>query len=193
MAAKYNLQPDEVVVLKEENVLHGGFWAAYTDELILTNRNLVLLKKGVFGNPKGVLTFPVSQIKIYNDQAQAIIGKSSNGMDSLEIYFLYGQEEFRFQSGGKRKIHTWIAKINEVVTGKAAPDAGADVGMAIPGTELVAETLKDTINVFKSTFGASPSPTPVVVAGKCVGCGAALSGAQGQAMSCDYCGTTQHL
>ncbi len=194
MAAKYNLQPDEVVLLKDESVMHGGFWSAYTDELILTNRNLVLLKKGMFGNSKGVLTFPINQIKVYNDQAQAVIGKASNGSDLLEVYFLSGQEEFSFQTGGKKKLLTWIAKLNEAVTGKAAPDTGVDEGMAIPGAGLVAGALKDTINVFKSTFGATTTPpAPTVVAGKCVGCGAPVSGVQGQAISCDYCGTAQQL
>ena len=60
MAARYNLQPHEVVLLKDESVMHGGFWSAYTDELMLTNLNLVLIKKGMFGNSKGVLTFPVN-------------------------------------------------------------------------------------------------------------------------------------
>ncbi len=50
MAARYNLQPNEVMILKGEGVMHGGgFGSSYTDELILTNLNLVLLKKGMFG------------------------------------------------------------------------------------------------------------------------------------------------
>ena len=39
MAAKYGLQPNEVVLLKDENVMHGGFWSAYTDELNAGSRS----------------------------------------------------------------------------------------------------------------------------------------------------------
>ncbi|MFZ4841570.1 hypothetical protein [Mycetocola saprophilus] len=92
MAAKYSLQPNEVVFLKDESVMHGGFWSAYTDELMLTNLNLVLIKKGLFGNSKGITTFPVNQIKVYNQQAQAVIGKAMNGSDLLEVYFLNGRK-----------------------------------------------------------------------------------------------------
>ena len=44
MAARYNLQPNEAVLLKDDSVMHGGLMSAYTDELILTNLNLVLTK-----------------------------------------------------------------------------------------------------------------------------------------------------
>lgn len=191
MAAKYNLQPNEVVLLKDESVMHGGFWSAYTDELMLTNLNLVLFKRGMFGNSKGVLTFPVNQIKVYNQQAQAVIGKATNGTDLLEVYFLNGQEKFAFQSGGKKKLNEWIAKIHQAVTGEEAP-AQQSTGMALPGAEMVAGVLKDTLGVFKSKLGTK-SEVPVKVAGKCRGCGAPVTGVQGQTITCEYCGSAQQL
>ena len=191
MAARYNLQPHEVVLLKDESVMHGGFWSAYTDELMLTNLNLVLIKKGMFGNSKGVLTFPVNQIKVHNQQAQAVIGKATNGSDLLEVYFLNGQEKFAFQTGGKKKLNEWIAKINQAVTGEEAP-AQPNSGMALPGAEMVAGVLKDTLGVFKSKLG-SKAEAPVRVASKCRGCGAPVAGFQGQAITCEYCGSAQQL
>lgn len=191
MAAKYSLQPDEVVVLKEQNIMHGGFLSVYTDELILTNRNLVLLKKGVFGNSKDILTFPVSQIKVHDGKAQAVIGKAGNGTPRLDVYFLNGEESFAFQNGGKKKLLHWISKIREVVAGNFSPEDGTSAGLAIPGAEFVAGALKDTINVFKRKMGSEPAP--VSVSGKCVGCAAAVSGIQGQSIECDYCGTQQQI
>ena len=191
MATLYNLQPNEVVLLKDESVMHGGFLSGYTDELILTNLNLVLLKKGMFGNSKGVLTFPINQIKVYNQQAQAVIGNAPNRTDLLEVYFLNGQEKFSFQSGGKKKLNEWIAKINQVVTGQDSPAHQAS-GMALPGAELVAGVLKDTLGVFKSKLGFK-SDAPVKVAGKCRACGAPVTGFQGQAITCEYCGSAQQL
>lgn len=190
--AAYGLQPNEVVLLQEVGVSHGGVFSAYTDELILTNMNLVLVKKGMFGNSKGVQTFPLKQIKVYNQEAQAVAGKTSNGLDALDVYFLNGQEQFRFQSGGKRKILTWTAKINEAVTGNPAAQAKSGASMAIPGAEIVAGALKDTLDVFKGKFGAKPA-APAATAGKCGACGAPMTGFQGQTVTCGYCGSAQQL
>lgn len=186
--AHYNLQPNEVVFLKDESVAHGGPFAVYTDELILTNLNLVLVKKGMFGKAKGVLTFPVNQIKVHNQQAQATIGKATNGTNVLEVYFLNGQEKFNFQSGGRKKILTWIAKINQAATGREATESGV-LGMSIPGADLVAGALKDTFDVFKGRFAAAPAK----VTGKCTACGAPITGTTGQVSPCEYCGSAQQL
>jgi hypothetical protein len=189
--AKYNLQPNEVVLLKDERVVHGGVLSGATDELMLTNLNLVLVKKGVLGNTKGILTFPLSQVKVQNKQAQAAMGKSSNGSAALDVYFLNGQEQFRFQSGGKKKIQTWIANINQAVTGQEMPDT-ARTAMALPGSELVAGVLKDTYSVFRAKLGPQTG-APVKVAGKCRSCGAPIAGNRGQVVTCEYCGSTQQL
>ncbi|MGB3415018.1 MAG: hypothetical protein WBA28_09930 [Microbacteriaceae bacterium] len=191
MADKYNLQPNEVVLLKDESVTHVGFGLAYSAELLLTNLNLVLVKKTMFGKTKGVLTFPLNQIKVFNKRAQALIARSSNGSDLLEVYFLNGQEKFAFQSGGKRKINEWISKINQAATGEDIPSDESS-GLAIPGVELVAGVLKDSLNVFKSKLGYK-TETPSKVAGKCLGCGAPVSGFSGQTVTCEYCNSAHQL
>ncbi len=192
MAREYSLQPNEVVLLKEEYVAHGGRLATSTDQLILTNLNLVVAKKGMFGNSKEILVFPISQIKVWNGQAQALLGKSGTvGVYQLEVYFLNSQENFRFQTGGKKKILDWVAKIQQVVVGQSTPIQNT-AGLALPGAERVADTLKDTFDVFKSRFGAKP-PAPSQVAGKCGSCGAPITGVGGQVTTCPYCGAPQQL
>lgn len=193
MAAQYNLQPNEMMILKTEGVMHGGgFGSSFTNELILTNLNLVLLKKGMFGNSKGVLTFPVNQIKVHNQQAQVAVGKN-RGLDALEVYFVNGHEYFNFGSGSKakKKASEWVANINFVVTGQDAPVQPVS-SRALPGAELVAGVLKDTFGVFKSKFGAGPE-APVMVAGKCRSCSAPMTGFQRQTVNCEYCGAAQQL
>lgn len=191
MAAKYNLQPQEVMLLKESSVMHSGMLAAYKDELMLTNQNLVLVKKGVLGNSKGILVLPLNQIKMHNKQPQVAIGKSPGGSNVLEVYFQNRTEQFGFASGGKRKLNEWVAKIYEAVTGESAP-GHHDAGKALPGSEAVAGVLKDTIGVFKSKFGAAPE-APVKAGGQCRGCSAPLSGFQGQTVTCEYCLSPQQL
>jgi hypothetical protein len=184
--AKYDLLPNEIVLLKDDAVFHGK---AASGELTLTNLNLFVMHKGMFGNSKGFQTFPVNQIKVYNGRAQALMNKTRGGHEVLEVYFLDGEEEFRFSSGGKKKIQTWIGKINEAVTGQPAPEVGS---FALPGVDLVAGVLKDTLGAFKSKRGAKPAPL-ISVATKCVSCGAAVSGVQGQAITCPYCLAAQQL
>lgn len=190
--ANYNLQPNEVILLKDESVRHGGgSLANYSDELILTNLNLVLVKKGMFGKSKGIHTYPLNQVKVYNHEAQARIGNTRNGA-VLEVYFLNGEEQFAFQNGGKKKVLDWAAKINEAVTGQSASQVVGGPSKALPGTELVAGMLKDTLNAFKSKRG-STSDAPATVAAKCSACGAPVAGRQGQSITCEYCGSAQQL
>lgn len=191
MAIKYALQPNEVVLLKSEAVMHGGRMASYTDELILTNLHLVLLKKGIFGNSKGVHAFPLSEIKVHNGRAQAALGKSSTGFDALEVYFLNGQEAFSFQSGGKKRIREWVNAIDMAVTG-ADPREADSPRMAVPGTDVVAGVLRDTFTVFKSKFAGEPAQQ-TKVATKCSACGAPLTGQTRSTVTCQYCGSAQQL
>ena len=61
---KYILQTNESLIMKSERVLYGGVLSTYTNELILTNMNIVLIIKGVFGNSKDIRQYPIDQIKI---------------------------------------------------------------------------------------------------------------------------------
>lgn len=192
---KYNLQPNEFVVLKSDRVLHGGVRAVYTDELILTNLNVVLISKGFFNNTKNIQTYPVNQIKVFDGQAQAKLGKQRSGYPQLEIYFLNDQEAFGFEQ--KKEVLNWIDNISKLLTGKSAnivPGGRA----AIPGTEFIAETLKSTLDTFKGAFGIQLKKSdkeiePKKVTKKCISCMAPISGYIGQSVRCKYCDTEQNL
>ncbi len=190
MSSNYTLLPDEVIVLKDESACHGGA-AGYQDEVLLTSQNLVVVKKGMFGRTKGVHIFPLAEVKVYNDRAQTAITKTRNGLNVLEVHFTHGHETFTFRAGGKRKVRTWAARIDEVVTGRESA-APVSAGIALPGAELVADTLKDTVDVFRSRLGRSPA-SPSKVGMKCSACGAAVAGVQGQHVTCSYCDTTHLL
>lgn len=187
---KYDLLPNEIVLLKDDAVYHGDEGSG---ELTLTNLNLVVTRnimgRGLFGKSSvGIQTFPVNQIKVYNGQAHARMNTTRRG-DLLEVYFLHGEEQFRFYNGGKKKIQTWIGKINEAVTGQPAAEVSSS---ALPGADLVAGMLKDTLGAFRSKLGARPE-VPVSVATKCVSCGAPVGGVRGQTVTCPYCLAAQQL
>ena len=191
---KYILQTNESLIMKSEKVLYGGVLSTYTNELILTNMNIVLIIKGVFGNSKDIRQYPIDQIKIFNGQPQALLTKQSNGRPQLEVYFSHGQEAFGFDN--KKEVNQWVNNINKLVTGASHEFEKID-SKAIPGTEYIAETLKDTFDTFIGGLGLKSKikgdkPTENVVK-KCTACGAPISGYKGQIVSCQYCDTNQNL
>lgn len=195
--ANYDLLPNEAVLIKDESVFRGG---GSSIELILTNLNLIMVSEsiGFLKRRTETETIPVNQIKVHNGQAQALMTRSGN-RDVLEVYFLHSQEQFRFSNGGKRTIQTWIGKINEAVTGQPAAevelhgiDLVADAISSVRGGDRVAGVLKDTFGAINFKRGAKPEAV-VQIATKCISCGAAVSGVQGQTVSCSYCLSAQQL
>lgn len=210
MAAKYSLMPNESVILQESSVAHGGVMAGFTDDLMLTNLNIVCINKGILGNTKNIFQYPLSQIKRYNGKPQAVLGKLSNGTATLDIFFVDGRKEsFYFNSlGNKRKINQWINEIINVVCGddplkesegKASyiePDsvAGAVLDAANQVKDMGAELLGSLgikPGFLKSVTGASSEPERV--SRKCSSCSAPLVGFKGKAVKCKYCDTVQTL
>ena len=191
--AGYNLQPNESFVHRYEGVLHGGLLATYTDELILTSQNLVLIKKGAFGNKKGMQVFPLREIKIFQGEAQALLGKHRNGWPSLDVYFRNSAEHFGFQS--KKEATLWSQKINQVIAGTSAEMTSFNSS----GAAKVAGAMKETVDAFKGAFGfkskaeVAAAAAAVPVAGDCGSCGAPVSGIRGQATVCSYCDTATNL
>ena len=197
--AKFSLLPNESIILKTERVKHGGMFAIYTDDLILTSQNLVVVCKGTFGNTKDVVRYPLNQIKMNNGEPQALLGTAQNGTPQLEVYFLNGQQEaFGFQSMGKKEITQWINAICKAVTGHESSTMSTTSAFAIPGTKYLAETLKGTVDTFKDTFGIKSKqqgaePSAKRVSKKCISCSAPLIGVKGQTVQCKYCDTKQVL
>ncbi len=183
MAEKFTLESDEVMILKAERVWHGGAFAGWTDDLILTNKRVTIVKKGMFGNVKDIIKYPLSEIKVYNDQAQAMNTKDGRGMPQLEIFFTSGEEKFQFQNA--RVINDWVMKINELVTGKVSTKIDNNSRMAIPGSAFIAKTLKGTIDTYKDAFGIKKKVETVSC--RCKACGASVSGEKGTTGKCPYC------
>ncbi len=182
MAYKLDLAPDEVVILESTGISHGGALAGYTDDLILTNHSLIHLKKGLFGSVKATTRYPLSDIKVFNEQAQAKLGKQQNGSPQLEVFFVNGVETFGFQF--KKDVVKFVESINKIITGR---DFKIDTGrLAIPGTELIAKTLKGTFDTAKEAFGIK-SKEDVKIGIKCPSCGGPVDGYKGETKKCPYC------
>jgi hypothetical protein len=179
--SNYNLQQNEYLVLKSGEVYLVDDGYNELDELILTNKNLVYVtyvptNQGGFNIFKKteweyvVQQYPIAQIKVFNGQAQALLGEGEEG-SQLDIYFINGTSlSFQFICSGKRKerkrkeedqITEWINAINSLLT--------------------------NTQNGYESSTNMSQEKETM----KCSSCGAAISGIKGQIAHCQYCGTSQ--
>lgn len=137
----YNFQPNESIIMKQKML--------FSDELILTNLHIVLVgSKGVFVQTKVIHTFPLSQIKVFNGQAQVFLEKTGSGYQ-LDVYFFNGQERFQFKD--RKEALKWNANINKMITGNEV-EIDTSPNMALPGTDYIAETLKETLDTFKETL-----------------------------------------
>ena len=207
MAAKYNLMPNEFIILKETGVAHGGLMAIYTDELMLTNLNIVCTSKGMFGGTKNIFQYPLNQIKRYNGKPQAIMGKLSNGTQCLEVYFMNGSSEsFNFQSSNKATINKWIKEINRILVGDSQDDENTqdddyDPNTLVGAFKEVGSQFKDVGTELLGSLGFNPGRKksaqveqgPVKISKKCISCSAPLVGYKGKVIKCRYCDAEQTL
>lgn len=191
MADKLGLDYDEYVILKETGVAHGGVMSIYTDELILTNKKIICLNKGVFGGHKKTYYFPLDQIKSFNGIPQVQQGKLSNGTACLEIYMVDGEEYFNFQSKNKKTIMQWIEEIHKLfgsgVNGFYSSNEEDD--SLFGAFKEVGEEFKDVGREVAEAFGfkvkkksSTPSIIPPII---CTSCGKVLAP---ESRFCQFCG-----
>jgi hypothetical protein len=196
--------PNESVIIKESSVAHGGVWAIYTDELMLTNLNIVCTNKGIFKNVKNIFQYPLSQIKKYNGKPSVIMGKLLNGTPDLEVYFINGEvETFNFQSGNKKKINQWIEAITKIVGGGSVEQSDFsddDSNTLVGAFKEVSDQFKDVGTEFLGALGFKPGKKKAQVqqeltrvSKKCISCSAPLVGNKGEVVRCKYCDTEQTL
>ena len=171
----YNLEQDESLVLKCDRARYKG--SDYSDELLLTDKGLVIIDKGIFGKIKSIIRIPINDIKVYNGRAQAILGTDKSHCPQLEIYFINGQEIIGFES--KKEVNKWIHSINQLVT-KRPKTKPSDSNI-----------IKDTLGAIKGTLGAKEKNVTLIY--KCIECGAPIQGTKGQITRCEYCGKDQQL
>jgi hypothetical protein len=206
MTQEYRLMPNESIILKESGIAHDRAMATSSDELMLTNLNIIYTQKGMLGNTKNIIQYPLNQIKKFNGTPQVIMGKMSNGYLGLEIYFINGSvERFNFYSFDKKKINRWVDAIYTAMG--CDIETRSDNSKSIIAEGSLAGTVKEVggqfINAGSELLGAIginlPEKKSTVnqnkesVTKKCVSCSAPLIGYKGQLVKCKYCDTKQTL
>ena len=96
MAEEFKLSPEEAVILRTGKIGYGGGFQLpsmfNSNELILTNKNLILLKKNMFGQTEDTLYFPLSKILMANGRPQVKKSNPSHMEYALDVYFETGME-----------------------------------------------------------------------------------------------------
>ena len=201
--AKYQLQSNEGVVLQETGICYepNKLSTAYTDELILTNLNLIHVRKGIFMGTKGVRYIPLNQVKVIGGKCQALVGKAQNGYAILQIYTQQGTEEFAFPTKAKKNAGIWANEISRLVTGRDSENAlESQHAPEYDFKDTVVGQLKDAFGEVGAAFGIGfgksgqqQKSSVERVSTKCSGCHAPIMGVKGKAAVCKYCDTEQVL
>lgn len=201
--AKYQLQSNEGVVLQETGICYepNKLSTAYTDELILTNLNLIHVRKGIFMGTKGVRYIPLNQVKVIGGKCQALVGKAQNGYAILQIYTQQGTEEFAFPTKAKKNAGIWANEISRLVTGRDSENAlESQDAPKYDFEDTVVGQLKYAFGEVGAAFGIGfgksgqqQKSSVERVSTKCSGCHAPITGVKGKAAVCKYCDTEQVL
>lgn len=186
MAEEFKLGPEESVLLRTEKIGYGdGFQLPAMfggNTLILTNQNLILLKKNMFGQTEDTVYFPLKDIKMANGVPQVRKSNPAHMVHALDVYFNNGMESFRFE--WDNEIDDWVAHIVSAVTGQPLKKKSEFEDLQ----EMIAfaESMTEPIEKIQGVFGIKSNRQ---VSCKCPSCGATLTGIKGETTQCPYCGT----
>ncbi len=177
--AVYNLDADETVILHEIGV---STEALKKVNLILTNKNIIQINKGFWGEDKDSIKFPLSNLKVLNGKANVLISKNHKGTKQLELYF--GDCERSYQFNKTFAENTWAREII-----KAHKNRMAEINKKRNSERsLIFQSISETIETAKDSFIIKRSSLKRTC--KCPKCGAELVGNKGEEVTCDYCDST---
>jgi len=193
--AEYELGQDEYVVLRTKEVRRDkgvSLSLPGKGELMLTNQNVVLLRKGLTGKTKDFTCYPLSSIRVIDGRPQARLDTSTFmevhlelALDSGIVTFVFGDLE------AKQQVREWIDAIWRLLVGEGAPaDA---LGKSKLASVLEGDAITNAFDRLMDRVGDAvereiDSETPEV-ATRCPSCDASLKGRPGQTIACPYCGT----
>ena len=89
MAEEFKLGPEEAVVLRVGKIGYGGGPSILSmfnnNELILTTKNLILLKKNMFGQTEETKYFPLTDIKMVDGKPQVRKSNPAHMVHALDV------------------------------------------------------------------------------------------------------------
>lgn len=195
--SNFSLNSEEYVIMKHDRVGLSGTFSHFSNEVILTNHNIIIKRKGLYGGLKETKKIPIHQIKVYNESAQIFITSQSYGFHQIEIYLTGGHQKLIFTT--KKDAEKWALKINLLVV-----DGNVDVdkspGTPFTGTEAISNFIQGTKDMIsgglalksKGEFAGKTNTNQKVVF-KCVYCGAPVTGFENKVVRCLYCNSEHKI
>lgn len=196
---EYNLEPGEFTIMQESSViLLDRSGEERLDEVVLTNKNLVLVNtasQGLFKRTRYLKRCPLERIASPNGIPQAIVSKHKNDY-RLQVVFDDETVALRFPANPKRTAERWAEGIRNAALGNLS---------GIRTEDVLPPEVADLVDGAKGIFGAvfaggkkqsnapEASKRPARITKKCVGCHAPLTGRAGETVTCAYCDTKQTL
>ena len=196
---EYNLEPGEFTIMQESSaILLDRSGEERLDEVVLTNKNLVLVNtasQGLFKRTRYLKRCPLDRIASPNGIPQAIASKHKNDY-RLQVVFDDETIALRFPANPKRTAERWAEGIRNAALGNLS---------GIRTENVLPPEVADLVDGAKGIFGAvfaggkkqantpETSKRPARITKKCVGCHAPLTGRAGETVTCAYCDTKQTL
>ena len=196
---EYNLEPGEFTIMQESSViLLDRSGEERLDEVVLTNKNLVLVNtasQGLFRRTRYLKRCPLERIASPNGIPQAIASKHKNDY-RLQVVFDDETIALRFPANPKRTAERWAEGIRNAALGNLS---GIRTEYVLPPE--VADLVDGAKGIFGAVFAGGKkqantpetSKRPARITKKCVGCHAPLTGRAGETVTCAYCDTKQTL
>ena len=193
--AGYEFAPDEYVVLKAAEVYHekGSSFASHKySEMILTNQNIIIPKKGLTGKVKGYEVFPLADIRIVDGVPQCRLDTSDFMDVKLEVSFKSSLESFVFWGmEPKDEVRSWINAISNILVGTDAPDdkLKAKGAGALEDGDKIADAFGRVLGSFENAFEKKRAQAAPVIVYRCPSCNASVKGRVGETVTCPFCGS----
>ncbi len=179
------LPPNEYAILINKAVKYGnGFFQVYSNELMLTNLNLVLTLKGIMGGIKDKKIFGLNNIKIIDNTPQ-VSASGKNELGSLIISFLHGTEFFGFSE--QNEAYKWRDMIINVV------NANRYTASYQQQPQKQQQNQEEKVTVREYYYKEVPVTFNETVVTKCSACGASIFGKNGDIVKCNFCGSENIL
>lgn len=200
---EYHLEPGELVIMQTEGAsFPSSEKTLRLDKVVLTNRNLILYASraaGLLNREKLVKRCPLEGACDASGEPRVSLIKQRNDC-FLQIAYEDETVTLRFSESDKRQARLWTDAVRAAAVGDFA---NIKTEERLPGdvADLI-DNAKGFVGAVFPGFGSKAKADqqqgegrmrPAVVARKCQGCHAPLSGRRGSTVTCPYCDTKQML
>ena len=194
----YNLDPGEFVIMQETPAeLHSGKTVDKLDEVVLTNRHLILVcsqQQGLFQKRRLLKRCPLEQT-LDSQGFPQVVTTQLRDKNILQVLFSGENISVSFPNKSKQTVLRWAEGIRNAAVGNLG-----EIKTENPLPDELADFVDGAKNVVGTLFGKKSTPAAearkggrAMVARKCQGCHAPLTGRAGDAVTCLYCDTKQTL